>query len=139
MIQVTLTPRTPEQVAKIMRLVAELTAEVAVASTGEPVEVKVEAPAEPKKAKAPKAAPATTDSSPSSESASAPAPSETSAAAKGSAPDVTLEEVRAKLASLSQGGKGKEVKALLSGYGAAKLTDVPADKYAELLKNAEQL
>jgi hypothetical protein len=139
MIQVTLTPKTPSQLAQLIRLLEQFNSEVTVASTGEPVEVKVEAPAEPKKAKAPKAAPATTDSSPSSESASAPAPSETSAAAKGSAPDVTLEEVRAKLASLSQGGKGKEVKALLSGYGAAKLTDVPADKYAELLKNAEQL
>jgi len=139
MIQVTLTPTTPEELDRLMKLIAEYYADVPVASTGEPVEVKVEAPAEPKKTRATKAAPATTDSSPSSESLSAPAPSETSAAAKGSAPEVTLEEVRAKLASLSQGGKGKEVKALLAGYGAAKLTDVPADKYAELLKNAEQL
>lgn len=139
MIQVTLTPTTAEELARLLDLIEKYYEGNPIASTGEPVEVKVEAPAQAKKPKASKAAPATTDSSPSSESPSEPAPSETSAAASGSAAEVTLEEVRAKLASLSQAGKAKEVKALLSGYGVAKLTDLPKDKYAELLANAEQL
>ena len=51
----------------------------------------------------------------------------------------TLEEVRAKLAALSQDGKQAQVKALITGFGAKKLSDVPAEKYAELLKKAEGL
>jgi hypothetical protein len=139
MIQVTLTPKTPEQFAQVMRLMAEFNTAAPLAATGETVEVSVEAPAQAKKPKALKAAAATTDSLPSSESPSAPAPSETSAAASDSASEVTLVEVRAKLAALSQAGKAKEVKAVLSGYGVAKLTDLPKDKYAELLANVEQL
>jgi hypothetical protein len=51
----------------------------------------------------------------------------------------TLEEVRAKLASLSQDGKQAQVKALITEFGAKKLSDIPAGKYAELLKKAEEL
>ncbi|WP_026673643.1 hypothetical protein [Alkalihalobacterium bogoriense] len=51
----------------------------------------------------------------------------------------TLEEVRAKLASLSQDGKQVEVKELITSFGAKKLSDVPAQKYSELLEKAEEL
>lgn len=51
----------------------------------------------------------------------------------------TLEKVRAKLAALSQDGKQAEVKALITEFGAKKLSDIPAGKYAELLKKAEKL
>jgi outer membrane biosynthesis protein TonB len=54
-------------------------------------------------------------------------------------PTITLEAVRAKLTQLAQAGKQKEVKELISGLGAAKLTDVSADQYAELLEKAEGL
>lgn len=54
------------------------------------------------------------------------------------APTVTLEEVRAKLAGLAQGGKQAQVKELLGKFGASKLTEVPAEKYAELLAAAEE-
>lgn len=54
-------------------------------------------------------------------------------------PEVTLEMVRARLADLSQQGKTAEVKELLSNFGATKLTAVPADKYGELLSAAEGL
>lgn len=54
-------------------------------------------------------------------------------------PDVSLEQVRASLAALSQSGKAGAVKELLSNYGASKLTEVPADKYGELLAAAEAL
>lgn len=51
----------------------------------------------------------------------------------------TLEKVRAKLAALSQEGKQAQVKALITEFGAKKLSDIPAGKYAELLKKAEEL
>lgn len=52
---------------------------------------------------------------------------------------VTLEEVRTKLAGLSQTGKQSEVKALIKKFGAVKLTDIPKEKYHELLKAAEEI
>jgi hypothetical protein len=52
---------------------------------------------------------------------------------------IKLETVRAKLAALSQAGKQKEVKALLTAFGAKKLSAIPADKYAEVLKKAEEI
>lgn len=50
----------------------------------------------------------------------------------------TLEEVRQNLA-LSQSGKQKEVKDLITKYGAKKLSDIPSDKYKELLKDAGEI
>lgn len=52
---------------------------------------------------------------------------------------ITLEEVRGKLAELSRQGKQPEVKALISKYGANKLTDLEPSCYEELLKEAEVL
>lgn len=51
----------------------------------------------------------------------------------------TLEDVRAKLAALSQDGKQVQVKELITGFGAKKLSDIPVDKYPELLEEAEKL
>lgn len=53
--------------------------------------------------------------------------------------EVSLEQVRAKLAALSQGGKAAEVKSLISEFGVAKLTEIPSEKYGELLAKAEAL
>lgn len=50
---------------------------------------------------------------------------------------VSLEDVRAHLAVLSQKGKTAEVKALILKFGANKLSEVDESKYAELLKEAE--
>ena len=50
---------------------------------------------------------------------------------------VTLEEVREVLSKLAQNGKQKEVKGLIKKFGAKKLTDIPKDKYSDLLKEAE--
>ncbi|WP_163195251.1 hypothetical protein [Clostridium thermarum] len=52
---------------------------------------------------------------------------------------VALEDVRAKLAALSQSGKQKEVKALIKKFGANKLTEVPEEHYEALLKEAEAI
>lgn len=51
----------------------------------------------------------------------------------------SLEDVRAKLAALSQDGKQVQVKELITGFGAKKLSDIPVDKYPELLEEAEKL
>lgn len=51
-------------------------------------------------------------------------------------PKVTLEQLRAKLATMTKSGKSAEVKALLNSVGANKLTEVPPEKYAELWKAA---
>jgi len=54
-------------------------------------------------------------------------------------PAYTLETVRAKLAALSQSGKQKEVKAIIESFEAAKLTDIPAEKYPEVMEKAAAL
>ncbi|MCI1574710.1 MAG: hypothetical protein LKH78_03135 [Weizmannia coagulans] len=54
-------------------------------------------------------------------------------------PTISLEAVRAKLAELSQAGMQKEVKALINSYGVKKLTEIPKDKYAEVLEKAGEL
>ncbi|AHM57277.1 hypothetical protein EAL2_c19960 [Peptoclostridium acidaminophilum DSM 3953] len=51
----------------------------------------------------------------------------------------TLEEVRAKLAELSQSGKQSQVKKLISEFGAKKLSDIPEERYAQVLQKAEEL
>lgn len=51
----------------------------------------------------------------------------------------TLETVRAKLATLSQNGMQKEVKAIIESFGVKKLTDIPAEKYPEVMKKAAEL
>ena len=55
------------------------------------------------------------------------------------APAWTLETVRAKLATISQSGKTSQVKALLTELGVERLTDLPAEKFAGLMKKAEAL
>ena len=60
-----------------------------------------------------------------------------SAPKKTEKPAFTLEQVRAKLADLSRSGKQAEVKALLNKLGAKKLTEVPEEKYPELMREAE--
>lgn len=52
---------------------------------------------------------------------------------------LTFEQVRVKLAEVSQKGKQKELKALISSFGVAKLSDIPEEKYAELLEKAADL
>jgi hypothetical protein len=52
---------------------------------------------------------------------------------------VTLEQVRDKLQDLARGGKKDQVKKLIESFGAQKLTDIPAEKYTEVLAGAEAL
>lgn len=50
-----------------------------------------------------------------------------------------LMAVRARLAELSKAGKADQVKALITSMNAAKLTDIPAERYAELMEKAGAL
>ena len=136
MITLTFEPTCPEQAALLGKFLPEYMAAGQLTVAGEPEAVKAvveqaaqaaeEKPA--KKQRKPAATPAA-DETP----AAAPAP------AAASPSEVTLEQVRAKLAALSQAGKAATVKELIAGFGVAKLTEVPADKYAELLAQAEAL
>lgn len=52
---------------------------------------------------------------------------------------VTIEQVRAVMASKSQDGKTQQVKVLIQKYGADKLSGVQPEKYADLLRDAKAL
>lgn len=52
---------------------------------------------------------------------------------------VTIEEVRAVLASKTQAGKRREIKELLLKYDSGKLSGVKPEDYAALMADAEAL
>lgn len=52
---------------------------------------------------------------------------------------VTLEQVRGVLAQKTQLGFTKDVKTLLTKYGASKLSDVAQEHYEALMRDAEEL
>lgn len=52
---------------------------------------------------------------------------------------VTLAEVRGVLANLAKDGHRDKVAELIKEFGATKLSEVPAEKYAELLAKAEDI
>lgn len=54
-------------------------------------------------------------------------------------PKLTLEEVRTVLADKSMAGFRDEVKVLITSFGVNRLSEVPADKYKELVEQAEAL
>lgn len=58
---------------------------------------------------------------------------------KATTPGLTFEQVRIKLAEVSQKGKQKELKALITSMGAEKLSDIPEEQYAELLEKVSEL
>jgi len=66
------------------------------------------------------------------------APTPTGPAPAPAAP-VTLVQVRARLAELSSEGKKDAIKKLMADFGVSKLTEVPEEKYSELMTAAEAL
>ena len=54
-------------------------------------------------------------------------------------PAIKLEEVRAVLADISRKGHTKEMKALLTEFGAEKLSEVDPSNYAALLQKAKEV
>ena len=116
MIQITFTPETPQQVAALTQAMMAYLGTM------------------PEEAEAPKAEPVAKKRKPAAVEPEAPA-AETPAPAS----TVTLEQVRAKLTELSQGGKAANVKTLIAKFGGTKLTDLKAEQYADVLAAAEAL
>jgi len=130
MITITFNPTTPEQMATLARaMLSYIQPDGLRPSTNmQPEEIDATPPTnlaplnfvedKPKKAKKP--------------------PAEKPAAEEAPEP-VTLEQLRAKMAAVSQAGKGPECKALLVKFGASNLTSVPAEKYGELMNEVGAL
>ncbi|MEW8995710.1 hypothetical protein [Clostridium sp.] len=53
--------------------------------------------------------------------------------------EVTLGDIREKLAAMSQKGEHERVRQLLIKYGGERLSDVPRERYSDLLKEANGL
>lgn len=53
--------------------------------------------------------------------------------------DISLEAVRAVLVRKSAEGKREQVKALITKYGADRLSNIPVDAYVGMLREAEEL
>ena len=151
MIQITFTPETPEQAAvvadaisKYLGAVGPVKDEAPVAEVPKPKTRKSESKSTGSPLPLDLAA-SVTASAPSSaevpnETVAASSEPEAPAASTVSLPvAVTLEEVRAVLAQLSQAGKAADVKNLITTFGAAKLTEIPADKYSDVLAAAQEL
>lgn len=47
---------------------------------------------------------------------------------------ITLEEIRAKLKELSWNGKQEMVRALIERYGVVRISKIPEEKYAEMMR-----
>jgi hypothetical protein len=137
MINLTLTANSPEELTKVIKdLAASYGAPVKETKTEKAVPAKSETQAEKKTPTVVKTPESNGDAA--DNNSTAPAPEEKTTL-KEPEKEITLEEVRAKLAALSQSGKQAQVKALISKFGASKLTDIPKEKYAELMKEAEAI
>ena len=64
---------------------------------------------------------------------------QTPTAAASTAKAVTLEQVRAVLAEKSHDGFTEQVRGLLQKYGAQKLSAIDPGRYADLMRDAEEL
>ncbi|WP_346867422.1 MULTISPECIES: hypothetical protein [unclassified Clostridium] len=53
--------------------------------------------------------------------------------------EVTLGDIREKLAAMSQKGDHERVRQLLIKYGGERLSDVPRENYVDLLKEANEV
>lgn len=133
MVEIRITPQSPEMMAKVIALLTDLNGQVTMAAP-EPAQLWqpiAESPYGRSSQRLPEVG------SPVAADSEAPQPEAAEPAAV--LPEVTLEMVRSKLADLSSGGKTAAVKELLSSFGASKLTDVPQDKFADLLAAAEEI
>lgn len=54
-------------------------------------------------------------------------------------PSYTLEQVREKLMDLSRNGKRAEVQEIITSYGVKKLTEIPAEFYAEVMAKVSDM
>jgi hypothetical protein len=119
MITVTFNPTTPEQMAIVT---AAMNAYIQAGPAPEP-ESEAEAQPEPTKVRR----------------VNLKKPPAEKPAAEAAPEPITLEQLRAKMAAVSQAGKGAECKALLVKFGASNLTSVPAEKYSDLMNEVGAL
>jgi hypothetical protein len=124
--QFNITIQAPELVEAMNRLTAALMNGQIQPAQVEELKDKLEAEAEVKAVEAPPAEPMKPKKAPKAEAK----PAETV---------ITLEDVRAKLATLAQAGKQNEVKELLASFGATKLTEVDPASFADLIAKADAL
>lgn len=160
MIQITFTPGTSAQAALVGQLMAQYLAldEEPVRTTSGLIaaaqeEAAAPAPKRSRRAATPGAsAPVEPTPGPSADAqttapaedpkpAAEPSTQEAPAAqtASSTAPELSLEDVRAKLTAISKAGKASEVKGLLANLGVTNLTSVPKEAYAQLVADAEAL
>ena len=163
MIQVVFTPGTSAQAALVGQLMAQYLAldeEPVRTTSGLIAAAQEEAAAPAPLVRRVRRAPATTTASENSETPTATAGSENAVAAAEdpkpaaepstqeapaastasfTAPELSLEDVRAKLTAISKAGKASEVKGLLANLGVTNLTSVPKEAYAQLVADAEAL
>ena len=66
-------------------------------------------------------------------------PMEPTTEQKDEGPGYTLVQVREKLSELQKAGKRAKVQELITGFGVKKLTEVPEDRYTELMQKAGEL
>lgn len=57
--------------------------------------------------------------------------------AKTSEQAITLETVRGKMVELARAGQQPKMKEIIESFGADKLSDIPEDKYPEVIKKVE--
>ena len=137
MMQITFTPTTPSQAALIGEMMARyLQMEADLADTAEP-----EATPAPTVVKRVRKAPAPVEAEVPNEPAAAASEPEAPAAQPASLPAaaISIADIRAVLAPLSQDGKRAEVIGLMSKFGVTKLTELPVEKYADMLAAAKDL
>jgi hypothetical protein len=123
---INITIQAPELVEAMNRLTAALMNGQIQPAQVEELKDKLEAEAEVKAVEAPPAEPMKPKKVPKAEAK----PAETV---------ITLEDVRAKLATLAQAGKQNEVKELIASFGATKLTKVDPASFADLIAKADAL
>lgn len=66
-------------------------------------------------------------------------PMEPTTEQKDEGPGYTLVQVGEKLSELQKAGKRAKVQELIAGFGVKKLTEVPEDRYTELMQKAGEL
>jgi|GEM_PF-4383039 len=157
MIQITFTPESLEESAIIAeamnRIMAAGARQAAATSQSGLITAAQEEAAAPAPKRTRRAPAAETATGPETTSATASAPTEdpkpvaepstqeapAASTASSAAPELSLEDVRAKLTAISKAGKAAEVKGLLADLGVANLTSVPKEAYAKLVADAEAL
>jgi hypothetical protein len=123
---ITITIQAPELVEAMQALTVALQLGAVKPAEVEATIEKLEAEAKPKKAKADKQSPA-------------PEPVTEVPETNVTVTNITLDDVRTALGNLAQAGKQAEVKTLIASFGATKLSEIPNEKYADLLAQAEAL